>query len=250
MFDHRGEIKKPIPALFLHIQKTAGTSLVEYVRPYYRASITSHGDCWGHPPGDFRNTLFISGHIGYDYAKHLMDSRYSFTFLRDPIERILSMYYFCRNRKATEFDIYRAANLMDLNSFLRAGFENPLIKKNIWNSQVWQLAHGYAHLDNRTIDSFRPEELLDLAVRHLDKFSYVGFTETFENDRNVILKALDLPCPTEKVIVNVTHNRPTSEDLSDDEKSTLLELTKLDRKLYEIAFLRKDATASVMFKEK
>ena len=102
--------KKISPALFLHIQKTAGTSIIDLARPHYGLSMTSHGDCWGYPPQYFDNTPFVSGHIGYDYARHIMESRYSFTILRDPIERVLSMYYFCRKQKSTEFDIYRAAN--------------------------------------------------------------------------------------------------------------------------------------------
>jgi hypothetical protein len=234
--------KKISPALFVHIQKTAGTSIIDLARPRYGHSMTSHGDCWGYPPEYFDNTLFVSGHLGYDYAKHLMESRYSFTFLRDPIERVLSMYYFCRNQKSTKFDIYRAAAQFDLENFLQAGFEIPLIKKNIWNSQVWQLAHGYAHLDNRTISDFQPQKLLDLAITHLDAFSHIGFTETFEYDRNVILKALGLPIPEQEIISNVTLDRPKTKDLPEDVKNILYDLTELDRQLYAVAFSRRKSS--------
>ena len=236
--------KKLTPALFLHIQKTAGTSIIDLARPYYGSNMTSHGECWGHPPEDFHDTLFVSGHIGYDYARHLMKCRYSFTFLRDPIERILSMYYFCREQKTTEFDIYRAAKQLDLENFLQAGFEDPLIKKNIWNSQVWQLAHGYAHLDDRTISDFQPQELLDLAIYHLDAFSHVGFTETFVHDSNIILQALGLPVDKEEIGANVTHNRPKAESLSDDVINTLNDLTTLDQQLYD-TFLSNKSTVKV-----
>lgn len=229
-----------VAALFLHIQKTAGTSIIDSVRPVYGESITSHGDCWGHPPQYFADTKFVSGHIGYDYARHLMQSRYTFTFLRDPIERILSMYYFCRKQNPAQFDIYRAANELDLHDFLQAGFSSPLVKKNIWNSQVWQLAHGYGHLDDRTISDFRADDLLDLAVGHLDAFSYIGFTETFETDRDEIFRGLNLPVPTAKVIANRTGDRPRSEDLSGETKELLYGLTELDRRLYTAAFSRRN----------
>ena|ERR1035437_2729939 len=77
---------------------------------------------------------------------------------------------------------YQRSNALDLNAFLNAAVADPWIKKNIWNNQVWQLAHGYAHLDNRTVSDFDEEELLDLAIEHLGDITYVGFTETFDAD--------------------------------------------------------------------
>ena len=228
------------PALFLHIQKTAGTSILEHVRPHYGASMTSHGDCWGRPPESLNDILFVSGHIGYDYIKHLISSRYSFTFLRNPSERVLSMYYFCAKQNPEEFDIYKAASQRSLESFLLDGFNSPLIKKNIWNSQVWQLAHGYAHLDNRTINDFEEEELLELAVNHLDNFSYIGLTESFNHDHFEILKALKLPLPSKSIVANASPSRPKFEDLPNTTKNILADLTELDQQLYDIALSRKN----------
>ncbi|ATX81419.1 Sulfotransferase family protein [Mariprofundus ferrinatatus] len=226
-----------VPALFLHIQKTAGTSIVQIASQYYGSSMTSHGDCWGHPPSDFEGTRFVSGHFGYDYARHLMPSRYSFTFLRDPMERVLSMYYFCREQNSSQFEIYRVARELDLEGFLRAGFKDPLVKKNIWNSQVWQLAHGYAHLDNRTISDFDGNELLTMALEHIDAFSFVGLTETFEEDKLVILNALNLP--DESVVANRTSHRPFADEIDVNLRELIEELTELDSQLYQVALSRK-----------
>ena len=51
----------------------------------------SHGDFSGYKPEDLYNTYFISGHFGYYYARSLMATRYSFTILCDPVERVLSI---------------------------------------------------------------------------------------------------------------------------------------------------------------
>ena len=72
-------------------------------------------------------------------------------------------------------------------------------------------------------------------------FSYVGFTETFDHDRDVILQALDIPLPEQNVNANATYDRPRSEDISIDVKNILYDLTELDRQLYEIAFSRRKA---------
>ena len=229
-------VGQPKSAVFLHIQKTAGTAIVNTARRYYGESMTSHGDCWGHRPEEFSDTGFVSGHIGYNFAKSLIPSRYSFVFLRNPVERILSFYYFCRTRNPEEFSTYRAASELDLEGFLDAGFTDPMIRFHIWNNQVWQLAYGYDKLNQREIDDFEPQQLLDLASDHLKEFSYVGFTETFAEDRIAILEGLGLPLVEEDEAVNTNPGRPTAKDVSSRALRLLRQLTQLDQALYEKAF--------------
>lgn len=224
------------PALFLHIQKTAGSSLVHLARQFYGDSMTSHGDCWKHSPEDLQDVAFVSGHIGFDYARRLMSNRFAFTFLRDPIDRVLSMYYFCRTRDPAEFMIYRRASELGLEEFLHAGFTDPWVKKNIWNNQVWQLAHGYAHLDGRTIDDFQADTLLALAIEHVQQLSYVGFTERTDHDIPFLLSQLGIPLPATPPKLNTTPNRPKASTLSSYARQMLTRLTELDRELYEYAW--------------
>ena len=235
------EIQKIIPALFLHIQKTAGSSLLEMVYRHYRNNLTRHGDCWGHAPDEFKDILFVSGHFGYEFAKHLMQGRFTFTFLRDPAERIISLYYFCRGRKPDQFLIYRRANELDFQSFLEAGFTDPMVKTHIWNNQVWQLAYGYYNgpLDNKRADDFSAEKLLELAKEHLEEFSFIGFTETADQDGMKILSALNIPSGTGIPKVNITENRPRVADLSANAVILLDELTFLDKQLYAYALERR-----------
>lgn len=129
--DGSGEL---VPALFLHIQKTGGTTIVDLAWKHYGYNVCSHGDYEIKSRKDLESLAFVSGHFGYDYARPLMRSRYSFTFLRKPQDRVLSFYYFCRTRDPEEREIYRLAQEMSLKSFLKAGFEHPLVKSLIWNS--------------------------------------------------------------------------------------------------------------------
>lgn len=162
-----------------------------------------------------------------------MEDRFTFTFLRDPAERILSMYHFSRNRDPSEFEIYKMACEMDLPTFLHAGLSVPAVQECIWNNQVWQLAHGYTHLDDQRINDFTEAELLSLAKEHIDKFSYVGFTETFTADVTVVLKALRLPKPNVMPVFNAMPDRPKLKEQSPGVRAMLDKLTELDRQLYE-----------------
>jgi hypothetical protein len=235
VLDWKKAVPGTVPALFLHIQKTAGTSIVNLARQYYGDSITSHGEYWGRPREQLKYIAFISGHMGYHFALPLMENRFTFTFLRDPAERILSMYYFCKTRDPGEFEIYRRAHEMDLSCFLEAGLSNPCVRMHIWNNQVWQLAHGYTHLDDRTVDDFSEEELLRLAKAHIGELSYVGFTETIEKDSREILCALGIPQPSEIPVENITLDRPNVADISTKAREQLAQLTLLDRQLYDYA---------------
>ncbi|MGH8247611.1 MAG: sulfotransferase family 2 domain-containing protein, partial [Gammaproteobacteria bacterium] len=112
--------RRGIPAVFLHIQKTAGTAITDIVLPYYWGSIIRHGEYRGRSVESLMNLQFVSGHFGYEYARPLIRSRYSFTFLRDPVERILSFYYFCRTLNSNQFPVFQTARELDLTDFLRA----------------------------------------------------------------------------------------------------------------------------------
>ena len=224
------------PAVFVHIQKTAGTSIVDLARHYYGENMTSHGDHVGRSVTEFMNTGFVSGHFGYEFAKPLMKDRYSFTFLRDPVDRILSFYYYCRSRSPDEFPMCRFAQEHNLEDFLRAGFSDPVVKTRIWNNQTWQLAFGYANPEKKHPNAFDPEELLSLARKHLDAFSHVGFTQTFEQDRNTILRALRIPVPDAKIESNANKARKSVSDISPEAVRLLADLTELDRALYAYAW--------------
>lgn len=165
-----------------------------------------------------------------------MPGRFFFTFLRNPIERILSYYYFSRTRDPKEYEIYALAQHYTLDEFLALGLEKPALKACIWNNQAWLLAHGYGNLDKRHILLFSEQEILQLAVHHLDEFSHVGFTETFEEDRDIILKALGITPPRRKIVSNATPGRPKNPDLPPSTLELLNELTHLDRALYENAW--------------
>jgi hypothetical protein len=219
----------------MHIQKTAGTTITEAVRRHYRNDTVSHGDYLKHDTASLKKTRFISGHFGFEYSRQFMDGRYSFTFLRDPVERILSLYYFSRTRDPAEFPIYRAAHEMDLAGYLRAGFEREDVKTYLWNHQAWQLACGWHDPQQRQIVSFTEEQILEQAKAHLMEFHYIGLAESFAVDSKAILANLNVPVPESLVPANVTPKRPHRNDIPAATIRFAEALTRLDAALYEHA---------------
>ena len=227
----------PIPALFLHIQKTAGTSVVHTVRKYYKNDVVSHLDFHLHEPAAFNGTGFISGHFGYDYAQPLMHSRYCFTFLRDPSERVLSFYYFCLRSDPEEYAVYKLAQTNSLDDFLEMGLAHPQVRAFIWNHQTWQLACGWGNCAKKSIAAYDEKEMIRLAKTHLSEFDHVGFKETFDTDMATILNRLQIKKRTGPVArTNVSPRRPPVEDLAPSTRDRLQQITMLDQSLYDHAW--------------
>lgn len=230
----KATLEKYERAVFLHIQKTAGTSLVHLAaRHYGNDGIITHGDYAGRTPESLLDIPFVSGHFGFDYAEPLINTRKSFTFLRDPAERILSLYHFYRSQNPDTFPMYRIAHESSLAEFLRKGLADPLVKSRIWNNQTWQLAHGYNARDKCDINAFTPQVLSELAMEHLQTFTFVGLAEHFERDAAIVAQALGWPSPQEAIRENASQGRRTADELSSEEKSLMQELTALDKLLYE-----------------
>lgn len=224
-----------VPALFMHIQKTAGTSIINMAaRHYGNSNISSHGSFVGRSPEEFSKTPFVSGHFGYDFAKKLMPGRFSFTFLREPIERVISFYSFCRSRNPDDLPIYRIAHDLELEGFLHAAKESEIVRRGIWNSQVWRMASGPG-LGTASFNEMSPDEMLTQAVANMSSFSFVGFTETFDNDVTYIGRALRFSSDIKPARVNITPFKVINGDLPLKTMKLIEELTYLDRKLYEIA---------------
>jgi hypothetical protein len=241
------------PVLFLHLQKTAGTTIVNLAKQYYgNENVISHNGFYQDNNGEriagdkfyqpeymqdkFGNIPFISGHFGYGFAKQFMANRYSFTFLRDPTERVLSLYFYCKIRDPGQYKHYELAQRLSLDEFLQLGFTDPEFKSRLWNHQVCQLAAGWG---DPTFGTHKEDELLDLALQHLDEFSYVGFTETFDQNRDIILKEIGIFFPVSKLKSNDNPGRPRFDTLPQSSKDLLFKLTALDRQLYENAWARR-----------
>ena len=236
------EAVQPVPALFLHIRKTGGTSIVRQAMDHYGyENVCAHGDYMGRVPGHLMHLPFVSGHFGFDYARELMPGRFSFTFLRDPVERILSLYGFCRVQDPEEFPIYRAAADHDLEGFLRAAEHDDLVRAYVWNSQVWCLAAGPGYVETVTAET-RPEEMLEQALKNIEQLSFVGFTETFDEDARRIMQALNMNAGQGVRKDNVTRDKIALAGLPDSTIQLLEELTQWDRKLYDIVRRNRSGT--------
>jgi Sulfotransferase family len=227
-------------ALFLHIQKTAGTSVQEIARGVYGNSmVLSHDDYKKIDREECHSYKFISGHFDYSFARPLMVGRYSFTFLRNPIDRVISLYDFYLTRDPSQHELSSIAQKTDLEGFI-TDCHSLNHRLAVWNNQTWRLSTGGVSLAIDVLDrdcETSAQLLLSEAELNLQKFDYVGFVENFELDIKNIFLEIGCSLPALKWS-NATKNRTRRSDLSKRVKSKLDEITQLDRQLYDGALKR------------
>jgi hypothetical protein len=226
--------------VFLHVQKAAGTSLCEMMTERLGGQSISHGDYLKYQPHELASFRFIAGHFGYDYLRAIPGRNFTFTFLREPVDRIVSLYYFLQNRNPQEFAIYALAQQMSFTEFVRSN--HPVVSIHVDNAQVWQLARGWPDGRWRPTD----EELLSQAIANLDSLSFFGFQETFESGVMELARRLDLEIASQELPRSNRSQRPDLTELPPEAIESIHRRTELDRRLYEgaLALSRRKFTRS------
>ena len=217
-------------AIFLHIHKTAGTTLHAILDRQYEPAAVYNIDAKGHNFDHFANLsqpqyekiTLLKGHMDYGLHEFLPQSAAYFTFLREPIERVISYYFFIQ--RTPQHPHHQAANELNLYDFA-----NQQIDPLMANGQTRQLAGGYPQYDFGT----QTDALLTKAKHHLQKhFVVVGLTEQF--DESLLL--LQNQFNWKRVWYhrqNVGSNRPKKEGITAETMACLLAQNQADKALYE-----------------
>lgn len=227
-------ISLPSRVVFLHIAKTAGTSIVQFFRDRMPPeSICSHGDflqlsgTQAQRIDQLQKFQFLSGHFGYSDVQTLLDDSYSFTFLRDPVERILSLYKFFLWPNAIKLiPAARIAMDLGLEGFLTSNL--PEVSEVLDNQQTWQLARSYWQEDRQALRHLPDDELLGMAIEHLGAFDLVGNTETFDADFGHVLHHLGIDQAVPETREFKTRTPASASELSPSTLERLQERNALD----------------------
>lgn len=215
-------------------------------RKYGDDNFISHGDWMSKTEDVIQEKPFVSGHFGFSFAKRMLRERYSFTFLREPVDRIISLYSFCRSQPPEVYPVYEAASKLSLDQFVALGSEfseTPIEQLQchsmIWNNQAWQLAYGWDYCPKDsdkwpTMLDYSQDDILKMAKSNLEKFDYVGFTETFTQDAREIYRNLGFGTPRRVPHENSScRQHPLS--LRPTTITAIKAVTQLDQEIYAFA---------------
>jgi len=223
--------------IFLHIPKTAGVTLRRIIKRQYDDNEMHHGHfptkektikAFDNLPDECKSKIrMLSGHLTYGIHEQLSGNSTYFTFLREPIERTISHYYYIRSRPH-EFEI--AKYLIENEIEFHEALERELIP-DIQNVQTRMIAGlPYDFPPNSYSD-----EHLETAKKNLSNhFAVIGLVEQFDTSLMLLKKTFgwnNIYYSRQ----NKTSRRPLQEDIPKETMVLIEKENHLDIKLYKFA---------------
>ena len=170
------------------------------------------------------------GHLGWAFARSARAE--TATVLRDPIERLLSVYVYASKAMLRQPLIGMDSSQMSLIQFLES--TQVGIRQNIDNAQTWQLCHCYHWEQREKLAETSDQTIFRAASENLEKIDWLGVSENLSE----FCKRLSMSkIQTEKNAPrrNVSSGRLSYSGLSDREKKAMHKCTEMDVALYEKA---------------
>jgi hypothetical protein len=241
--------------VFLHLPKTGGSTLHELFSAHFTAEEICperHSNLRAYSVDELRQWRFFSGHFDADEIRRIPRPLFVVTVLREPIERLFSLYYFWK-RQTDEFidqngmgylRITKDGTLLD---FLHS--DHPTILDAATNAMVTQLAgavtttaSGYGLMKSgETVDKITEAQLMSLALKNLLSFDVVGDTSELSLVYERVASVFGMKSYPSMPRINRRedldgHAGPVIPEPNTPEIQALLEeKTRLDRMLYQFA---------------
>lgn len=216
------------PFLFMHVPKTAGSSLYSIFRTLLRPPelLKVHPDretlvrINRLPKQHVMRLRVLYGHVDVQLARQLVPLRQCFTLLRDPVERMVSYYAFARYMDSGRHsDLARRASITDWMDALRLPeMDNGMVRR--FSGTGRGVAFGGC-----------TRQMLERAKANLTQFALVGLTDRFDEFYALLAQRLRLPMRT-YVAAKVNGHRPLVDHLDAYARASLEQRNELDRELH------------------
>jgi hypothetical protein len=238
VFGHAGPERRfwPRPLVFLHIPKAAGSTLQESILSHYPGGVfyrfTGDTQQWKDfpdlPERERAAIDVVVGHVHFGVHEYLPEPATYLTMLRDPVDRVVSHYYYVLSNPTH----YLHRKIADRGYTLQQ-FAITRVSHELDNDQVRWLTDKH-HFDIPTGRVGRA--LLDEAKWNLEHgIAVVGLMERFEESVRCFEAALGWPPARIRERRNVNPERPPLSEIDPAALEAIREVNRYDVELYEFA---------------
>ncbi len=245
--------------VFIHIQKTAGTSVQHHLHDCFSEDELyreNADNIWALSPSQLSKYRAFAGHFNYDTLRYIPRKKLSiFTFVRKPKSRLQSLYYYYRSHEPGNMfysELVQLADRVTIEEF----FENELIDRNpqgVWNNMYWAVMgkedwRKWMQIVVKEKNKSAIAEALENKIRleiaqRLQEFTFIGLQEDFERSLLMLFRMLNMRAPDKIRTDNSLEQISTKPHFKKVEKqpvtprldSALDKLVELDNVVYEEA---------------
>ncbi|MEQ1819514.1 MAG: sulfotransferase family 2 domain-containing protein [Terricaulis sp.] len=236
--------ESPRRVAFLHIPKCGGTTVFQHFKSnigggrsgrIVRFDSAQFAEFSAPALEDVRRAQFVSGHFGWNATAASGDDAFRFTVLRDPFERLVSLYRFSRlkeNAESAVFEaVFEAAKQRSFGDFCLS--PEPELKSMIQDAMTRALADDYFPYQDAD-----PVRTLRAAIDHIHQLDLVIDLRNL----NAAMPKLAEITGTRLASRPIWENRTPSEQIpmlswaEFESDNALMNVIGLDRMLYRYAF--------------
>jgi hypothetical protein len=222
--------------LFNHIPKCAGVSYHALFNMIFGSDEVTHISLnleteYKIDAETYRRWRVVIGHFGVRWNPILGPESRWLTALRDPVDRVVSTYFFWRHDapRSPEIPYLNLAQTLSLDEFVQS--DHYLVGQGISNAQTWQLADDF-RVRYRSVSE---QDALEVAKANLSRFDFIGLYESFPQSAARLCDYLGVPVPPQLPHENETSNRWNVDELSPATVDLIKARNEADLALYEYA---------------
>lgn len=223
---------KPKKILFDHLPKCGGSSLNYYLAKHYprRKTFSLNG---ADPESSVKKFInksqrerfsydLIKGHLAHELLDYAPHACIKVTVLRDPVERIVSHYYYAKSTPKH----YLYSKIHDANMNLE-----DYVSSNIGG----ELHNWYTtHFTGLSVEEVQSNQVNSLENAHevIKKYDIVGFLDKYADFINKLQNKANLRYSYSDKKINVTCKKPLLKEIPKDTLKLIHDANIVDIKLY------------------
>jgi hypothetical protein len=224
---------KPQKVLFDHLPKCGGTTVWKYLTSHYR-----HRKIYPITTGDPQYSVeafkllpevtrhsydLVLGHLDNEMVDYVHPDSITLTILRDPVERIISHYYYVRREVNNYLHDIVTRNNMTLEEYVTSGISGEL--------RNWYVSH-FLGMPFSEAES-RPEWSVAEAYTFVkERYQVIGFLDDLETAMNNLGSKAGYRNRYENTYLNKASNRPGKDEIEPTVLEAIRQVNYLDVELY------------------